>query len=214
MCLLVLIVTAAEADLCAKSDAKLREQKIKVCASLIQTSTPWCGQPSGKAHRDWPSQAVYLVDLLQTLLSPQTCLHTNEARGIVAWLNETQVDISIQGNFAYTWQVFQRQYYDMPRKASTSPKPLTLALVTDPKSQQGWLEDRITRYAGAKVLGFCLPPPDVEPESMELGTCCSGPEWCLNPNPNPNPNWTRSKVHQLPNCLPLPYRRRCSCASL
>ena len=109
-------VELVELQSCALSDAKLLKQRSALCDSLTQGTTSWCGKPSGRAKADWPSQAVYLNELVETLLAPETCLNTTKARNTVAWLNETQADPGIAGNFAWTWKVFQVQYYDMPRK--------------------------------------------------------------------------------------------------
>ena len=90
---------------------------------------------------DWPNQAVYMRKLLAALASPSTCLDTTVAADTVAcvlsfclvmpghtcrcdtidtqsllftlrWLNPSAAGGS---GFFGTWDVFQVQYYDMPR---------------------------------------------------------------------------------------------------
>ena len=102
---------------CAASDAKLRKWREMLCSSLTQANTPWCGEfHRNGAATDWPSQAVYMVQILATLKSPDTCLNTTFARDTVGWLNAMQTTaVSTTGNFFWTWLVFQVQYYDMPR---------------------------------------------------------------------------------------------------
>jgi hypothetical protein len=52
-------------------------------------------------------------NILLALLDPGTCLHTEVAENTVAWLDVTDVSKSM---WWWTWEVFQVQYYDMPRK--------------------------------------------------------------------------------------------------
>ena len=68
------------------------------------------------AQEDWPSQAVYMNDLLTALAAvPATssgvCLQTAAAVDVIRWLADTRVSRP----WWYTWVVFQVQYYDMPR---------------------------------------------------------------------------------------------------
>eukprot|EP01043_Picozoa_sp_COSAG02_P005723 COSAG02_NODE_157_length_32999_cov_31.863647_7_plen_585_part_00 len=103
---------------CAASDAKLEKSREMLCSSLTQANTSWCGdfQRNGAAT-DWPSQAVYMVQILVALKSPDACLNTTYARDTVGWLNTMQTAaVSTTGNFFWTWLVFQVQYYDMPRQ--------------------------------------------------------------------------------------------------
>jgi hypothetical protein len=106
---------------CAASDANLLQWRQLVCSSLVSADTKWCGKfVKNGAATDWPSQATYLHELLSALTSPSTCLNTSFACGTVEWLNTMQTNSSSTvGNFMWTWQVFQRQYYDMPRKPGT-----------------------------------------------------------------------------------------------
>ena len=102
---------------CTASDANLLQRRQQLCSSLVSSDTNWCGKyVKNGAATDWPSQAVYMHSLLSALTLPSTCLNTSFARGTVEWLNIMQANSSTIGNFFWTWQVFQRQYYDMPRK--------------------------------------------------------------------------------------------------
>ena len=114
-------VITATSTTCDDSDSNLLRKKEKICASLVQGETSWCGEDfkNVTAHTDWPNQAVYMEDFLDTLISPETCLNTTVAADLVSWLDNTQSDANITGNFAWTWDVFQVQYYDMPRKPGT-----------------------------------------------------------------------------------------------
>lgn len=101
---------------CSASDANLTHLRDTVCRSLVGSGVPWCPYPANAtAAEDWPNQAVYLNNLLLALASPATCLHTPTARDVVSWLNTSQADPQVSGAFMNTWQVFQVQYYDMPR---------------------------------------------------------------------------------------------------
>ena len=117
MCLLIIHVSSS----CEDSDERLSSLKRRVCASLVQSETSFCGKDyeNQTAKTDWPNQAVYMEDFLDALVSEDTCLNTSTARDLVSWLDDTQSDSSQTGNFAWTWQVFQVQYYDMPRKPGT-----------------------------------------------------------------------------------------------
>ena len=92
---------------CEESDQKLMQARDKVCASLVPSGTNWCKNVTVTADKDWPSQAVYMQMFLDTLISEDVCLNTSTAQSLVSWLDETQSDKSITGNFAWTWQVFQ-----------------------------------------------------------------------------------------------------------
>ena len=108
---------------CTASDALLFQQKAMLCGSLTQQHTSWCGNlwenTTSKPSCDWPSQAVYMQNILNTLVAPNTCLNTTFARETISWLNNEMSSQSIGGNWMNTWMVFQVQYYDMPRKPGT-----------------------------------------------------------------------------------------------
>lgn len=73
---------------------------------------------------DWPSQVVYLHDVLIAVADPHTCLNTSVGRSVLAWLQLTDVEKS---SWWWTWLVFQPQYYDMPRLPGTRiESPATL----------------------------------------------------------------------------------------
>ena len=78
----------------------------------------WCGTyRKNGASADWPSQAVYLRQILAALTSANACLNTSFARDTVGWLDTMQTaSAATTGNFFWTWLAFQAQYYDMPRK--------------------------------------------------------------------------------------------------
>ena len=106
---------------CAKSDQTLYLQREKVCSSLVQGVTPWCGTSwkNVSADHDWPNQAVYFQELLNSIASDATCLNTSYGIETLLWVNNTQGSPNISGNFMNTWLVFQVQYYDMPRLPGT-----------------------------------------------------------------------------------------------
>ena len=92
-----------------------------LCNSLVQGDTPYCHNAwqNVTASKDWPNQAVYMQGILGTLASPTTCLNTSYARDTAAWLDSEMTNVSLTGNFMWTWLVFQVQYYDTPRKPGT-----------------------------------------------------------------------------------------------
>ena len=100
---------------CAASDAMLTERRNMLCVSFAMPEC--CGEPVPKnvsAEGDWPNQAIYMNDLLQSLVGTDVgCLGTPVARATVTWLSDTSNATSAWWN---TWVVFQVQYYDMPRK--------------------------------------------------------------------------------------------------
>ena len=110
---------AAAGGGCGASDAALLHARKMLCNSLVQGRTPWCRDDwqNVSASKDWPSQAVYLVDVLEALLAaPAGCLRTPYARDTVGFVNGSQADPGVSGTFMWTWLDFQVQYYDMPRK--------------------------------------------------------------------------------------------------
>ena len=73
--------TAAASDAardCAASDRALLVRRKILCSSMAQTDTPWCGSywSNVTAKRDWPNQAVYMLDLIRALYANTTCLST------------------------------------------------------------------------------------------------------------------------------------------
>lgn len=111
---------AAAAD-CAASDHALLVRRHILCASLVRTDTSWCGThwSNVTAHRDWPNQAIYMLDLIRTLYANTTCLSTASAQATVKWLDSPDMSDPGDGahNFMWTFEIFQPQYYNMPRKS-------------------------------------------------------------------------------------------------
>lgn len=104
---------------CADADARLRRDRAVVCRSLVGDQTIFCPDDvhNVTASGDWPSQVVYFLSLLEDVTSPGTCANTSYYYDTILWLNRTIIDSSLSGSFGWTWDVFQPQYYDMPRKA-------------------------------------------------------------------------------------------------
>ena len=79
----VLMLSAArELDGCGASDANLLFRRQRICASLTQSPSYYCGESwknvsKDVAHEDWPSQATYMHDMLAALSGPTTCLNTS-----------------------------------------------------------------------------------------------------------------------------------------
>ena len=61
---------------------------------------------------DWPSQVVYMHDVLKRVADPMTCLNTTVSRSVLRWLEVVDTQKS---SWWTTWLVFQPQYYDTPR---------------------------------------------------------------------------------------------------
>lgn len=102
---------------CDASDALLLRRHATVCESLSLNGSSWCVHAAGvRAHHDWPNQAVYMHALLDALADPATCRNTSVARATVASLDRWQGNASVVGGFMWTWDVFQAQYYDTPRR--------------------------------------------------------------------------------------------------
>ncbi len=101
-------VEAAKFD-CEDSDNNLVHLREAVCSSLVQGPTSWCGESykNVTADHDWPSQVVYMQNLLNALAAPSTCLNTSTARMVVQWLDTSQSSTLVSGSFMQTWQVFQ-----------------------------------------------------------------------------------------------------------
>jgi hypothetical protein len=125
------------------------------------------------AQGDWPNQAIYMHDLLDALVRPDTCLNTSRASETVAWLNFTD---PIKSNWWNTWSVFQPQYYDTPRKQGTrieSPATLGRKCWTHAYLRQIWppirpLLDQTIRAAGLDVQSFIAAYDKAWPMTMEL----------------------------------------------
>lgn len=97
-----------ERDHCGASDANLRLLQCQLENSL-GGGDPTC---QVAAEGDWPNQAIYMNQILMALTAPTTCLDTNIAKNTVTWLDITDPSDSM---WWWTWEVFQVQYYSMPR---------------------------------------------------------------------------------------------------
>lgn len=116
---------------CDASDYALQSARDMVCVSLVGHTSKWCGTVPANvsAHGDWPNQAVYLMEVLNTLASSSTCLNTSVAKDTVSWLDGALAEPSVGGSFMWTYLVFQVQYYDMPRHAGDRiESPWTLGM--------------------------------------------------------------------------------------
>lgn len=109
--LLLCIRCLSTASLCQISDGNLLRLKETIVCSL--GGDPNCDKLERPAQGDWPNQAIYMHNLLAALVDKKTCLDTEVAQDTVAWLDITDEDKSM---WWWTWNVFQPQYYEMPRK--------------------------------------------------------------------------------------------------
>ena len=83
-------LAALERRDCAASDRKLLLLSHVLCSSLTQMDTAWCGSywSNVTAKRDWPNQAIYMLDLVRALYANDTCLTTARAQTIVTQLRK------------------------------------------------------------------------------------------------------------------------------
>mmetsp|Transcript_14781 Transcript_14781/g.24730 ORF Transcript_14781/g.24730 Transcript_14781/m.24730 type:complete len:244 (-) Transcript_14781:238-969(-) len=109
--------SSAKQTECQELESKIARERATACSSLFSRSE--CGINATDAEHDWPNQVVYMGKLLTSLSSytkngcdPETSSVVKDA---VGWLNNSQADPKNSGSFMNTWQVFQVQYYDMPR---------------------------------------------------------------------------------------------------
>jgi hypothetical protein len=111
--LLLLQLRVSSAHDCIRSDANLVALHELFCASM---GPAWqCPTGNYTAARDWPTQSVYMKNILAAVIDTSTCLDTPVATGIVEWLNTFSTDPQLS-MWWWNWYVFQPQYYDMPRK--------------------------------------------------------------------------------------------------
>lgn len=110
---LVLPAAAAAAALnCTASDANLVALKSLYCKSM---GPAWdCPVGNYSAAGDWPTQVVYMKNILVAVVDPSTCLDTPIAVDLVHWLNFFSTDPQIS-MWWWNWLVFQPQYFAMPR---------------------------------------------------------------------------------------------------
>lgn len=173
-----MLMAVTSANDCVSSDATLLHQRKVVCNSLAQSHTTWCGDDyqNVTASHDWPSQAVYMFELLSTLADSTTCLNTSYAADTTSWLNTLQGDPRETGNFMWTMAIFQPQYYDMPRKPGDrieAPDTLGRKCWADAYLAQKWpsistvLEERVSA-AGLNISGFVVEFERTAPYAMNL----------------------------------------------
>lgn len=117
ICMLSTLLTYVWCRDCQKSDDRLYIARGYLCSSLVDTSTtPWCLSNITTNDKDWPAQAVFMKDLLDLIMDPETCLDTDYAVETANWLDGEINDPDVDGSYMWTYLVFQVQYYDMPRK--------------------------------------------------------------------------------------------------
>ena len=150
-------VPAAHQSSCTTSDDNLIALQHTICASLACNSESCpCGNIT--AAGDWPTQSIYMKNMLDALIDPETCLNTTTAKEIVAWMDVTDVNSSF---WWWTWLVFQVQYYDMPRSPgdriespatlgrNCAPKHARTGRLTMARSGRAALQTRRRREAGS-----------------------------------------------------------------
>jgi hypothetical protein len=158
---------------CARSDANILALHELYCASM---GPSWrCPLGNYTAARDWPSQAVYMNNILVAVVDPSTCLDTAIASGIVEWLNNFSTDPQ-WSMWWWNWYIFQPQYYDMPRKQGArieSPATLGRKCWAFAYLAQTWKELRpqiISTMDRAKInlTSLVLAYDDAVPMSIKL----------------------------------------------
>lgn len=129
------VASASDSD-CSASDAALTSATELYCGSMVGWTTSWCPSTeaiTNKAKKDWPSQSIYFVDILQLLqrVPATSCLMTPVANFTVEWLNTYQTNISLPGSLVQTWAspTGQPNYFEMPRPAGARiESPWTLGM--------------------------------------------------------------------------------------
>ena len=112
LCLSQFAARCAAVD-CSMSDTNLQKLQRTYCASFSDAAC----SGGDKAEQDWPNQVVYMRELLSALAAPSTCLNTTIAASMASWLATNQCNMSDWHSWYNTWDIFQVQYFDMPRKA-------------------------------------------------------------------------------------------------
>jgi len=88
--LLALVLNGAalgSAD-CDYSDANLVALQNLYCASMdAGPNCPAGNITSDEAAHDWPTQAVYMKNILLAVVDPETCMDTKVAQELVVWLD-------------------------------------------------------------------------------------------------------------------------------
>ena len=152
----------AAASRCEVSDGRLRLLRHTVCSSLVQQDTVWCGTywSNVTAKQDWPNQAVYMLNLVRELYANDTCLATPYARDTVRWLDSPYMSDPLYdgSNFMNTFEVFQVQYYDMPRRPGVrieAPDTLGRKCWAFAYLHRFWDRERLERRLAA--AGLAMP---------------------------------------------------------
>ena len=114
-------VAIAQAADCTASDAALDAARATACSGFYGANNGTvCPNDGPPADHDWPSQATYMGDALILIgKTDPACLRTPVATNIAHWLNTSQADPTASSGFAWVLDVFQTQYFDMPRKPGT-----------------------------------------------------------------------------------------------
>lgn len=167
--------TESLAGLCGASDARLLHLQRVVCASFVAQGTTGCEAGNETGRGDWPSQVVYMNNLLVALTNSTACLNTTQAKKTVAWLDVTS-NASSKSMFWWNWFVFQPQYYDMPRKSGArieSPATLGRKCWAFAYLAARWVPlrpalERIVTNAGTNAKAFVAAYDSAVPFSMDL----------------------------------------------
>ena len=102
-------ISVVQSQDCDASDYSLESKRWMVCKSGVGTTGCPPVPANVTAKGDWPTQAVYVHDLLVAVADPATCLNTTMARDVTAWLNINQSDPTDGGTVMGCWQQFQGQ---------------------------------------------------------------------------------------------------------
>jgi hypothetical protein len=103
---------------CSASDSLLENLMNVNCGSYYGNgANPLCpSNASNNVRHDWPDQVVYTVTMAKALIANTTCRNTSTALSTATWLNSEMGNATFYGGFMWNFQIFQVQYYDMPRK--------------------------------------------------------------------------------------------------
>ena len=155
---------------CSASDKQLQHLRNVICVSLEGADA--C-QSNATAESDWPSQAVYMHDMLRAIADPSTCLNTTVAQETVAWLDVTDPSHSV---WWWTWLIFQPEYYEMPRKEGErieSPATLGRKCWAFAYLAQIWIQlkpalERVLPSSGLSLTSFIQAYDGAIPLTMDL----------------------------------------------
>ena len=122
--LLVVASATASASNCSDFAAALTDARQAWCASIYGgDGVPTCRFPARlrpMVHKDWPSQTVYFLRVLELLGdAAPACLAASAplVRDVSAWLEGPQANASLGGSLLQTWACpsGQPNYFEMPR---------------------------------------------------------------------------------------------------